>query len=86
MIYTGKILDIAMLAKLKNQFKTLKALQLIAIAYSDQIDLTVSCTLVSGTVHVNFKGISDELDSSEVQWLSPEAYDILTRLNLIELA
>lgn len=75
-----------MLTKIQNQLKTLKALQLIALAYSDQIDLTVSCTLVLGTVYVEFRGISDELDSSEIQWLSPEAYDILTSLNLIEPA
>jgi hypothetical protein len=75
-----------MLDKLKNYFRTQKALYLIAFAYSEQINLTVSCTLISGTVYVEFKGISDTLDSSEIKWLSPEAYDILTSVNLIEPA
>jgi hypothetical protein len=75
-----------MLDKLKNYFRLQKALRLIAAAYSDQIDLTVSCSLISGTVYVEFKTILDELDSSEIQWLAPEAYDTLTSLNLIEPA
>ena len=73
-----------MLNTIKNHLKIRKALNLISDSYSAQIDLTVHCTLIAGTVYVNFQDISDELDSYEVQWLSPEAYDTLVSMDLIE--
>lgn len=72
--------------KIKNYFRAQKALNLIGDSYAEQIDLTVSCTVISGAVYVRLKSISEKLEPSKVKRLSPEAHDILADLGLIDPA